>query len=70
MSERVFGSNPYLVQKFSQAYNKGLYQSKVIGVFKHFPGYGETQTNTHTSTFESSFSKEQLLKKILFLINL
>lgn len=63
MSERVFGSNPYLVQKFSQAYNKGLYQSKVIGVFKHFPGYGETQTNTHTSTFESSFSKEQLLKK-------
>lgn len=44
---RSFGSEPSLVSEMGVAYIKGLQDAKVAGAAKHFPGHGDTSTDSH-----------------------
>lgn len=44
---RSFGSDVAAVSEFGQAYLAGLETAGVVGVAKHFPGHGDTGTDSH-----------------------
>jgi beta-glucosidase-like glycosyl hydrolase/CubicO group peptidase (beta-lactamase class C family) len=44
---RSFGENPETVAWQGIAYSKGLEQNGVMAVAKHFPGHGDTDTDSH-----------------------
>ena len=45
---RSFSSDPALVAKLGTAYIEGLESESVISTMKHFPGHGDTDTDSHT----------------------
>ena len=45
---RSFSDDPYIVAEQASAYLKGLNNYGVIGSLKHFPGHGDTDTDSHT----------------------
>ena len=47
---RSFSDDPATVVKLGAAYTKGLQAQKVIGCLKHFPGHGDTDSDTHIGT--------------------
>lgn len=44
---RSFGSSPEMVAKHGVAYIQGLRSAGVVNCVKHFPGHGNTKTDTH-----------------------
>jgi beta-glucosidase-like glycosyl hydrolase/CubicO group peptidase (beta-lactamase class C family) len=44
---RSFGENPDLVARKGKMVSRGLQQSDVIATAKHFPGHGDTDTDSH-----------------------
>lgn len=44
---RSFGENPDMVTEKGLLYSKGLEESGVISVAKHFPGHGDTSDDSH-----------------------
>lgn len=44
---RSFGENPELVGRLGSAYCKGMASAGVMPVGKHFPGHGDTSTDSH-----------------------
>ncbi len=44
---RSFGEDPERVAVLSGAYSRGLQEGGVIAVGKHFPGHGDTSTDSH-----------------------
>jgi len=44
---RSFGGDPKLVSRMGSAYIRGLRDSSIIPCVKHFPGHGDTQTDSH-----------------------
>jgi beta-N-acetylhexosaminidase len=44
---RAFGEHPALVGELGRAYIKGTQSRNVLAVAKHFPGHGDTRTDTH-----------------------
>jgi beta-glucosidase-like glycosyl hydrolase/CubicO group peptidase (beta-lactamase class C family) len=47
INDRSFGEDRELVARKSIAYMKGLQQGGVIATAKHFPGHGDTDTDSH-----------------------
>lgn len=47
INNRAFGEDKYLVSKNGIAYMKGLQDAKVLACAKHFPGHGDTDTDSH-----------------------
>ena len=45
---RSFGDDPSIVGDLGIATAKGLKHSSVLATFKHFPGHGDTHTDSHT----------------------
>jgi len=45
---RSFGEQPALVSAMGQAYAAGLHSEGVVATGKHFPGHGDTSTDSHT----------------------
>ena len=45
---RSFSSDPELVSKMGPAYIEGLHSAGVMAALKHFPGHGDTDTDSHT----------------------
>ncbi len=45
---RSFGENKYKVSEKAIAYMKGLQENGTIAVAKHFPGHGDTETDSHS----------------------
>ena len=45
---RLFSSDPELVAKLALAYVQGLESEGVISTAKHYPGHGDTGTDSHT----------------------
>lgn len=45
---RSFSDDPGTVAAFGTAYMQGLGNSGTIAAFKHFPGHGDTMTDSHT----------------------
>jgi len=47
INTRSFGEDPGAVARLVQAYVKGLRDHGMLATLKHFPGHGDTQTDTH-----------------------
>jgi len=47
INDRSFGENKYVVSRKSLAYMRGLQEEGVIACIKHFPGHGDTETDSH-----------------------
>lgn len=47
IGKRSFGSDPNLVAKMGISLAKGLEDNKVIPTYKHFPGHGDTDVDSH-----------------------
>lgn len=57
---RAFGENKEQVAKKSVAYMKGLQDNGVLANAKHFPGHGDTESDSHYSLPVIKHSKEQM----------
>ena len=44
---RSFGEDPELVSRLATAYMRGIQQGGMLSTAKHFPGHGDTSTDTH-----------------------
>jgi beta-glucosidase-like glycosyl hydrolase/CubicO group peptidase (beta-lactamase class C family) len=44
---RSFGEDKYHVSQFGMSYMKGLQNNRVLACGKHFPGHGDTKTDSH-----------------------
>src|SRR5438309_9456418 len=47
INTRSFGEDPGAVARLVQAYVRGLREHGMLATLKHFPGHGDTQTDTH-----------------------
>jgi beta-N-acetylhexosaminidase len=56
---RSFGSDPSLVAKFAAAEVDGYQAAGVIPTAKHFPGHGDTDTDSHTGVPIINHTREQ-----------
>jgi beta-N-acetylhexosaminidase len=59
---RSFGEDPVAVGRFSAAFVKGAQSNNVIATAKHFPGHGNTATDSHRGLPSLSFSLADLNK--------
>lgn len=59
---RSFGDDPQWVGQMASATIKGLAGSNVIGCAKHFPGHGDTATDSHYGLPVVEKTKEELLQ--------
>lgn len=62
---RAFSSNPHEVATFAQAYAQGLAEAGVIGCAKHFPGHGDTSTDSHLELPVLNITREALFEREL-----
>ena len=60
IGRRSFSSDPQTVAKMSQAVAEGLTQNGVAATFKHFPGHGDTATDSHKNLPIINRTREQL----------
>ena len=65
IGDRSFGSDPYLVARMTTALAKGLSDNYIIPVYKHFPGHGNTETDSHFDLPIVSKTKDELLSSDL-----
>lgn len=66
INTRSFGENPQMVADKVVAYAKGLESGGILSVSKHFPGHGDTDTDSHHSLPVLPFSRERLDKIELY----
>lgn len=57
---RSFGSDPVMVSPTIAAFIQGMQAESVLAVAKHFPGHGETDTDSHTGLPVLDLSHERL----------
>ncbi len=50
---RAFSSDPEIAAKMDIAFLEGLHASNILGCLKHFPGHGDTKTDTHKGYAET-----------------
>lgn len=60
IGDRAFGSSPELVGSMVEAFLAGMKGQKVEGCLKHFPGHGDTSTDSHYGYAESLKTWEEL----------
>ncbi|MCK3683115.1 glycoside hydrolase family 3 N-terminal domain-containing protein [Maribellus sp. YY47] len=57
---RSFGESPEWVTQCGLAYMQGLQENNILAVAKHFPGHGDTQTDSHHTLPIVPYSIERL----------
>ena len=57
---RSFGDDPNAVGPLGVKFAEGLSKSKVIATYKHFPGHGDTSTDSHIGTPSVDKTEEEL----------
>ena len=62
INSRSFGSDPELVIRCALAYMKGMQDNGVMATAKHFPGHGDTETDSHKATPSILHSRRHLEK--------
>lgn len=62
---RSFGSDAEAVSDMAVALAKGLEENGVISTYKHFPGHGDTTTDSHRNLPVMNKTKEELLENEL-----
>ncbi|MFK8055324.1 MAG: glycoside hydrolase family 3 N-terminal domain-containing protein [Saprospiraceae bacterium] len=60
IGRRSFGENPIRVGRQAQAYARGLADSRVLAVAKHFPGHGDTNVDSHVDLPVLRFDESRL----------
>ncbi len=60
ISNRSFGEDREKVLVYSQAFMKGLQDNKILACAKHFPGHGDTNTDSHEDMPSLPFSRNRL----------
>lgn len=65
LGTRVFGQNPSEVAAMGVAFAKGLAQSGVLPIAKHFPGHGSVGQDTHIGVASSPRTIEELNERDL-----
>lgn len=65
IGKRAFGSEAALVSTMSENLAKGLLETGIIPVYKHFPGHGDTVTDSHYGLPIIEKNYEQLLESEL-----
>lgn len=63
---RSFSSDKEIVLKHARSYLEGVTQSGIIGCIKHFPGHGDTSTDTHHILSYINHSKAEVLDQELY----
>jgi beta-N-acetylhexosaminidase len=66
IGNRAFGEDKEEVSRRAVAYTKGLQDYGVVAVAKHFPGHGDTDTDSHLSLPIVTHSLEQLRTEDLY----
>lgn len=61
VKDRAFSSDPDVTAEMSAAVLKGLKENGVYGAFKHFPGHGATEGDTHEGYAFTSKTLDDLL---------
>ncbi|MBX9767107.1 MAG: beta-N-acetylhexosaminidase [Bdellovibrionales bacterium] len=62
---RSYGADPNLVSIVANEYAAGLIAHGVLPTFKHFPGHGNTMTDSHRSQFRKHIGLSTLLERDL-----
>lgn len=62
INTRAFGDNAELVIKLGAAYIAGMQEEKVIPTGKHYPGHGDTESDSHRTMPVVRKSKEALFE--------
>ena len=57
---RSFGEDPQLVARYAVAFSKGLQSAGILTSSKHFPGHGDTATDSHLGLPVIDKSQEEL----------
>ncbi|MBQ7565886.1 MAG: glycoside hydrolase family 3 protein [Oscillospiraceae bacterium] len=61
IGSRAFGDEPAAVSQMVRAYLDGLHAHGIIGSIKHFPGHGDTKSDTHTGFVAVDKTWDELL---------
>ncbi len=59
---RSFSDDPALVSKLGMAYSKGLSNSSIVATYKHYPGHGDTETDSHIGTPSVEKTYDELMQ--------
>ncbi|MCR5734523.1 MAG: glycoside hydrolase family 3 C-terminal domain-containing protein, partial [Lachnospiraceae bacterium] len=59
---RSFSDDPAVVTELGQAYADGLMKSNIIATYKHFPGHGDTETDSHIGTPSVEKTYEEIME--------
>ncbi len=62
INSRSFGSDPYWVARCGVAYMRGMQDHGVMATAKHYPGHGDTETDSHKATPLILHSRKRLQK--------
>ena len=63
---RSYGDTPEIVAKYGLPFIKGIQDQGLIACAKHYPGHGNTNTDSHTKLPVINISKEELFSNELF----
>ncbi len=69
IGDRAFSSNPETVFELTKEFCKGLRDSGILPVLKHFPGHGRSKKDTHTHCSKINVDLDSLLKTDLIPFN-
>ena len=62
IGDRSFGTDANIVSEYAVQYAKGLSANNVLSTFKHFPGHGGTEGDTHEGFAYTSKTYNELLQ--------
>lgn len=60
IGDRSFGSDPEQVSKLAWQYASGLQEKGVTACYKHFPGHGSVEGDSHETTVSQNKTREEL----------
>ena len=60
IGSRSFGEDKFNVSRKAINYLTGMHHYGIMGAAKHFPGHGDTETDSHLTLPSISFSKERI----------
>jgi len=60
INDRSFGENKFMVTRKGLAYMQGMQDNGVLACAKHFPGHGDTETDSHFDLPVITASRERL----------
>lgn len=60
IGKRAFSTDPNVVAIMTEQFNNGLKKRHVIGCYKHFPGHGDTGTDSHYGYAEAAKTWDEM----------